>query len=281
LAEKPSVQRITEGTNNPKEQTTMITLEPKQLRSIVPAAFADTPSDRVSDRYAFISTADIVDELQDHGWHPVRARQNRKGDLEHGTHMITFRRPDWSNIKAVNDTVPEINLVNSHNTERRARLMAGFWRLICSNGLMVSAGIAELSACVTHRGDAALVIDDALDHALESLDEAVESITEWRGIELTELQQGIFAQAAGQLRFDKPFDAHTLLERRRQEDEGNDLWTVFNVIQENLIKGGIRPMSNRATRGITAVSANERINCTLWDLAEAAAERIRKGQSLS
>jgi hypothetical protein len=196
--------------------------------------------------------------------------------------MITFRRPEWQDIKAVNDTVPEINLINSHNTERRARLMAGFWRMICSNGLMVSAGIAELSACVTHVGDAAMEIDAALEHALENLDDAVDSIKEWRRMKLTKLQQGIFAQAAGELRFgNKAFDQHTLLERRRQEDEGNDLWTVFNVIQENLIKGGIRPISNRATRGITAVSENERINCTLWDLAEAAAERIRSGQSLS
>ena len=62
-----------------------------------------------------------------------------------------------------------------------------------------------------------------------------------------------------------------LLTCRRPEDVGDDLWSVMNRVQENLLRGGIsrRSASGRLTRTrrITSIREDVRLNGRLWDLA--------------
>ena len=66
--------------------------------------------------------------------------------------------------------------------------------------------------------------------------------------------------------------AHQLLEARRPEDQGDDLWRVFNRVQENMIKGGVVGRSptgrNTRTHGIRAMDNTVRVNQKLWEIAE-------------
>jgi hypothetical protein len=86
-----------------------------------------------------------------------------------------------------------------------------------------------------------------------------------------------FAQRALELRFRGkahfPFDAGRLLEARREADQGKDLWTVYNRVQENVICGGIagRTAIGRRTssRRITSIDEDLRINVALWQQAMA------------
>jgi hypothetical protein len=71
-----------------------------------------------------------------------------------------------------------------------------------------------------------------------------------------------------------------LLEARRYADKGNDLWRTWNVVQENLLKGGMHDTDRRrearlsdlrapsAPREVVAINERIRINRSLWDLAE-------------
>jgi hypothetical protein len=58
----------------------------------------------------------------------------------------------------------------------------------------------------------------------------------------------------------------------RPEDEGNDLWTTFNVIQEKMMRGGFSYKSQRGRttklRGIQSIQASNRLNTKLWEAAE-------------
>jgi len=254
-----------------------------ELMTLVPAAFASSPSDKVSERYAFINTADIIDGLEDRGWKPVRATQNRRGDLLHGTHRITFRKADLDlGSFNVGDVRPELNLVNNHMAIKTAALFAGLWRKICKNGMVVAMGDV-VAAVVVHRGDEAVMqIDEALNTAVPQLGRAAEGIAQWRQITLGPLAQGEFARQAGLIRGfeDGHFNPRALLTSRRSEDVANDLWTVFNRVQENVIRGGVRAVSNRRRlRGITNVAEDQRINTALWTLAENFAKKIRDGQN--
>jgi hypothetical protein len=62
---------------------------------------------------------------------------------------------------------------------------------------------------------------------------------------------------------------------RRAEDVGSDLWRTFDVVQENVLRGGIlrRSVRNRLshTRRIAAIKEDVRLNSGLWDLALARA----------
>jgi len=78
------------------------------------------------------------------------------------------------------------------------------------------------------------------------------------------------------LRWDKdekgqfPVDPCQLLKQRRSADEGNSLWKTYNKIQENLVKGGQRPIGRhgRRTRKVTSALADHKLNRDLWGLTE-------------
>ena len=102
-------------------------------------------------------------------------------------------------------------------------------------------------------------------------------------INLTMKEQIILAEEAHKLRFEdseigKVIKPVQLLEPRRYaERDKNDLFTTFNVIQENLIKGGIRgyikdkhgyPKKPTSTRAINSIDQSTALNRALWSLAE-------------
>jgi hypothetical protein len=257
-----------------------------ELRRLAPATFADAPVDTVSDRYQFIPTINLVQELQSNGWQPTRAWQARQGanvDRAHTTHEITFQRPHGK--VQVGGVLPQIRLINDHMARRAWRLFAGFFKLICSNGLVVSAGIGETQARVIHLTGADLTIGEALLEAIGTLDDACEVIARWQKIVLKPEQEMQFANAAAMIRKGTPelpagVKTSEFLTRHRAEDTGHDLWTVFNVVQENVIKGGVAPFG-RPLRGIRSAPQDIKINTQLWDLAGVFAELVRNGQSLS
>jgi hypothetical protein len=261
-------------------------LETDELRRLAPAAFADAPVETVSERYQFIPTSNLIEQLRDRGWQPVRAWQARFGqsvDPEHTTHEITFQKPR-AKIE-VGGVLPQMRLLNNHMARRAWRLFAGFFKLICSNGLVVSAGIGETQARIVHLTGAEVTIDMALNEATDSLDGACDTIARWQKLRLSPAEELRFATDAAQIRKGSPdlpagLNAGAYLTRHRAEDVGHDLWTVFNVVQENAIKGGIAPLG-RALRGIRSAPADIRINTQLWDLAAAFASTIRDRQSRS
>jgi hypothetical protein len=80
---------------------------------------------------------------------------------------------------------------------------------------------------------------------------------------------------------DTGFAANTssldLIKTRRIEDNGTDLFTIFNRIQENITRYGIRYMSTsqlngtasiRTTRRIASVIRDLDLNVALWKLTE-------------
>jgi hypothetical protein len=67
-------------------------------------------------------------------------------------------------------------------------------------------------------------------------------------------------------------DMSDVLTPFRPEDEGDDLWTTFNVIQEKMMKGGFSYKTPRGRttklRGIKSIQASNRLNTKLWEAAE-------------
>jgi Domain of unknown function (DUF932) len=243
-----------------------------ELQRIVPAAFAEEPADHVSDRYSFISTRNVIDRLVDTGWYPVEASQSsRVHDTIHATHMVKFRKPD-TRIQ-IGGVSPEICLFNNHMALRRISMRAGFYKWACSNGLVVSVpGTVDERIDKIHIDNAAFNFEKAFTAAANRLQTATAYIERWMEIPLNFIEQQDFAAKAVLIRnhddpvWSKHFDAHEFLNRRRPEDRGQDLWTVFNVVQENIMKGGVQG-AVRTTKPITQVAEVQRINEGLWQLA--------------
>ena len=89
-------------------------------------------------------------------------------------------------------------------------------------------------------------------------------------------QQAAYASAALSLRYDEgeaPIRPEQVIRPRRTDDRDPSLWNTFNVVQENLVNGGIHganPETRRRlrTRAVSGISENTRLNKALWTLTE-------------
>ena len=253
------------------------TLSPEVLRERVPAVFAPGAHERTSASYTFISTEQVLAALGSAGFLPVEARQAARAKSPmHTRHLIRLRRR-YETIQ-LRDAIPEILFLNSHDGTSAYQLRVGLFRVACTNGLVVSMGVFPVWR-VMHRGDVVRDVVCAafrISQRFEALATAVERM------ERTVLDAGQrleFAAQALALRFPKDLEGAVepsrFLVPRRPEDAGNDLWRTFNVVQENLLRGGIlrRSASNRLTRTrrITAIREDVRLNSALWEMAIARA----------
>lgn len=240
-----------------------------------PAAFAVTPFSTTSPNYRFISTAQIVSTLLDAGFEPVAAQQaNSRGERSnYARHMLRFR--SVSLPKKFNDVVPQIVLINSHDGSSAYQLRAGLYRTLCMNGLLARVGDFGVIQ-VTHRGNVIANIVEAALQLAKGFFAVNDVIDLMRAAILTEPQRLRFAEQAYDIRFRrldaKPsFAPGRLLEARREADQGNDLWRVLNVVQDNVIHGGVGFTNQRgrssSTRGIRAIREDVRINTALWGAA--------------
>jgi Domain of unknown function (DUF932) len=252
-------------------------LSPESLRQRVPAAFAPSAHESRSPSYTFIPTSAVIDALNSVGFYPAQARQAvRACSALHARHLIRFRRR--FETVALRDAVPEILFLNSHDGTSAYQLRVGLYRAVCTNGLVVSVG-AFPSFRVAHRGDVVANVVQAALEIGERFAVLASSVERLEGRRLDHLEQLDFATRALSLRFpggaESGLEPARLLVPRRAEDVGNDLWRTLNVVQENVLRGGIprRSASNRLirTRAITAIREDIRINSGLWDLALALA----------
>jgi hypothetical protein len=254
-----------------------------------PSALATQPYAAMSAKYAHIPTLGVVQAMIAAGFQPFAATQSRtriagKGDFT--KHMLRFRHSDIG-VLAVGDVIPELVLVNSHDGTSAYKLIAGLYRLICSNGMMVSD--AEIDSInVRHTGN---VVQDVLDGSRKLIADTQNSlgtVQGWSQLQLTDGEQHAFAESAHVLRFadsdgkvTTPITADQLLTSRRREDFGNDLWRTFNRVQENVIAGGLSAVQSDADgrrvrrvsmRRINGIDQDVRLNRALWELAAKMAE---------
>lgn len=246
----------------------------EQLFDEAPSIFAKEPWQGMSERYAYVPTIAVVDRMRDNGFLPVRAEQSRtripgKGDFT--KHMIRFRQVGAT--LQLGGVFPEIVLVNSHDGTSTYAVDAGLFRLICMNGMVTPLGSLGGSVRVKHIGDIAGQVIDATYSIVEEFPAIVGKAETFRQIELSREEQRAFAESALSLRWDEghaPIDPEQALTIRRSDDREPNLWNVFNRVQENLMKGGIRGRSQTGrrmrTRRINSVTEDVKLNKALWAL---------------
>ena len=252
-------------------------LSNNQIAFHAPSVMASEAHHSRGDKYSFIPTIQVIDSLRMEGFEPYEIRQTQVRNLDkraHTKHMVRLRHVDA--ISKVNmEEVPEIILLNSHDGSSSYQLMAGVFRFVCSNGLI--AGDITENIRIRHSGN---IIDNVIEGAtriLHETEEVVARIGEYKGINLTIDESMAFANAAMQVRWgdDKPINPIQLLTPHRYADRKTDLWTTFNNVQENLIKGGVAGRSatgrRTTTRTVGGVSENVKLNKALWTLADSMA----------
>ena len=262
-----------------------------QLKEVCPLAFADAPTNpKVSGKYLFVNTETIVDDLDKLGWKPVQAAQRKSRGKEtiFSKHMVAFQNPDIK-IKGSDgdDSFPRIIMTNSHDGLQAFKFSVGIFRLVCSNGLVV-ADEKFSDFKIKHKGYTFTELREVVAKAVADLPAKVEVLNKMRNTILTAEQKSKLALDAMLIRAginpdsEKAtkfvYDQETIvdiLEPKRDADIGDDLWKVFNVIQEKITQGEFHAALKgaetkvRKVRKIKSFEKDLEVNKKLFKLATA------------
>ena len=178
-------------------------LDNDRLRRLAPSAFAAGKHESRSDRYTYIPTVEVIEGLRENGFVPVFAKQGGSriaGKADFTKHLIRFHYQGATQpVRRVGAVYPEVVLVNSHDGTSAYQLMAGLFRLICLNGMMVED--RELSTVkVPHKGDVIGQVIEGSYTVLEESKRALGAADEWAGVPLSRGERFALAEAVHDLR---------------------------------------------------------------------------------
>ncbi len=234
---------------------------------------------KTTDKYRDVSTLRVLGVLAEFGWHPASAQQARvrRGSERDGyqKHMVRLRRTEDGRA---NGAAPEIILINAHDGGSSFKLICGLIEFACMNGLIVGEQFSR--SVVRHIGYADDKVRTALTDVTQNFPKILAQREDYRQIDVTPSEAEVFAEAASNLRTNadaQKINPRSLLAVRHREQSAPTLWNTFNVVQENLIKGGVRQTnvetrSVRRSRPITNIREDVRLNAALWTLAEGMAK---------
>ncbi|WP_312686866.1 DUF932 domain-containing protein [Kosakonia sp.] len=244
----------------------------EELISHVPSVFSGEKHESRSERYTYIPTITLLDNLQREGFQPFFACQTRVRDLskrEHTKHMLRLRREGQITGKQV----PEIILLNSHDGSSSYQMLPGIFRAVCQNGLICGESFGEVR--VPHKGDVVEKVIEGAYEVLSVFDRVEEKRDAMQSLQLPSPAQHALAKAALTYRFGEEYQPVTesqILAPRRWQDESDDLWTTYQRIQENLLKGGLSGRTAQGkrthTRAVNGIDGDVKLNRALWVMAE-------------
>lgn len=263
-------------------------LSEDDMRRLAPSIFATAAHESRSARFQPIPTIEVLRGLSREGFVPVGVKQSTvrdAGKAEFTKHLIRLRRVDNAPTYRVGDTVCEMLLKNANDGTSAYDLMAGLFRIACLNSLVSKTQTLD-SVKVRHSGDVQAKVIEGTFRVLGEAQKTLEAPRVWSTLALDTEERRAFAEAAHVIRFGDadgvvktPIAADTMLAPRRREDVAHDLWTTFNVAQENAIRGGMRGVqvdgANRrrvTARAVNGIDQDVKLNKALWLLTARMAE---------
>ena len=255
-------------------------LTKEAIREIAPSVFTEkADASSTSKHYVHIPTEKVIDDMAQFGWGVVDAKQVKaRKNQGYQKHMIVFGNDDLRIDGKDGDTVfPRILMTNSHDGKNAFQFQAGLYRLVCSNGLVI-ADAEFASMKIRHMGYDINELSTIINEIVEKLPITVECMNKLKSKTITQEQKVEFAKEALATRLDERQisqytieDFEKVLEPTRPEDEGDDMWSVFNLIQEKIVHGmfdvyGVNGKVRKA-RKIKNFRQDTKVNQELYQLA--------------
>jgi hypothetical protein len=211
------------------------------------------------------------------GWEVVDVKEVKaRKNVGFQKHLVVFRNNDIVIDGKDGDTVfPQILLTNSSDGKNAFTFRAGLFRLICENGLVISTqDFANMR--IRHYGYKFEDLKATITNIVEKLPLTVASMNKFKQIQLNKKQIIKLAKEALNIRFGEvemnriTVDWNEFVKPTRREDEGTDLWSVFNVVQEKVLEGDFNYVAgnrSRKARKIKNFNQDMELNSRLYELA--------------
>ena len=275
-----------------------------ELREIAPSIFSTTPSPDVSKKYSHIPTDKLIDDMELLGWKVIDAKEvNARTPKTSGyqKHLVVFRNPDivinqmpnnivqsstsptgyrrtdgtFAKKNPIDTVFPQILLTNSHDGKNAFTFTAGLFRMVCENGLVISTNEFEKVA-IRHMGYDFEELQKQINEMVERLPLTVESMNNMIDTKMNQKSILKFAKDMLAVRFPEDelrritIDMDEFITPVRPEDKGDDLWSVFNTIQEKIIEGDFEytvGTKHRKARQIKNFKQDMDLNSKMFDVA--------------
>ena len=275
-----------------------------ELREIAPSIFSTKPSPEVSTKYSHIPTDKLIDDMDLLGWKVIDAKEvnaRQKSTIGYQKHLVVFRNPDivinqmpnnivesstsptgyrktdgtFAKKNPIDTVFPQILLTNSHDGKNAFTFTAGLFRMVCENGLVVSTNEFEKVA-IRHMGYDFDELQKQIHEMTERLPLTVESMNNMIDTKMEQESILKFAKEMLAVRFPEDelrritIDMDEFITPVRPEDKGDDLWSVFNTIQEKIIEGDFEytvGVKHRKARQIKNFKQDMDLNSKMFDVA--------------
>ena len=240
------------------------------LKQVTPSVFATSPSPKMSQKYTFVPTIEIVENFDREGWKVYSAKQIGSG--QYAQHELRLRNGGLPNV---GDSLIEAVIRNSHNGLSAFSVSSGLHRLVCSNGLTVPTSVAD-SISVKHMKFDMGMVREITDQFAERLPVIQRSVGKMETTFLEEERLVDFVNKSALIRWEKgslpKINVEDFLRPERDGDVGNSVWKTFNVIQEKFVRGGLKYQSKKgrftSMKELKNFQNINKINTNLWELAE-------------
>ena len=248
----------------------------------VPSVGAEAPAECVSKHYSFLPSKRIIEDMSSLNWDLVQVKgikssgknEYRKG---HGRHFLIFQNAEIKITKEdTTEAIPQIIIENNSMGTGRLKIHIGIFRLVCANGLVIAEqSLGEYK--MRHMKYTYEDLQELVNKIVADLPIAVEKINTFTAKELTEAEMKQLANEALKVRLGSDRVATNeeiaeLLKPRREADKGNDLWKVFNRVQESVMRGGGMFIDStgkmRKMKATTNIMVEADMNKKLWEIAE-------------
>lgn len=256
----------------------MVFLTKKEMQAQAPSIFQDSVSPEVSKHYTHIPTGQVIDDMAKLGWkvsavREIKARKtNTKG---YQKHLICFQNPGLV-IEKDNETLfPQVYLINSRDGKNAFRLFAGIYRTI-SNMWIVAPREQFNFVRIRHMGYSFEELEIQINNMIKRLPTVIDLMNLMVNTQMREDEIYGFAEKALKLRLSNEeisnIDIESFCFPNRTIDKGNQLWNVFNTIQDKIIYGGYvngltKNGKQRKARQIKNFTQNLKISESLFNIA--------------
>jgi hypothetical protein len=209
-------------------------------------AFANTlDSNNVRDMYrikqpdTFINPLSVAEILRGEGWELQGVAEQRNKRRQVSSHYLRLQHPDLrvKDVKGHSDSVATIVISNQCNGDKPMNVDLGMFRQVCSNGMIRKDEVSKTR--IPHIQMNSLQLANSLKHLTTASQRVIAEVERMKEINLSLNDIKKLAYDSIVKRYGKNFDnrlisVEDVISSRRYQDDSNDLFTVFNRIQENL-----------------------------------------------
>lgn len=230
------------------------------------------PYHKVSEKYTFVPTMEVLTKLYNHGWFATEVWENQfriEGKAGYQKHMVKLFHKD---LKGNGERLQGV-LINSHDRSSLFNFSIGFFRFVCHNGMLVGDTFGKVKT--KHIGSSTDDIIEASYQIVKEAPKAIQTVDDMKSIPMQLEDRRAYAAGAAKLLETKTHEIvpNHLDYTNRLSDQAGNLWNVFNTVQENVTKGRFYKKSKedgkvRKAKAIKEITPNNKMNEALWTFTE-------------